>query len=58
MMNIYWFEFFLTVMQGDIGDTGGMVGEELSKQLSLLLLLVYRRAAYLLNYLVFAESSV
>ena len=21
-MNIYWFELFLTVMQGDIGDTG------------------------------------
>ena len=26
MMNIYWFELFLTVMQGDIGDTGWGVG--------------------------------
>ena len=23
MMNIYWFELFLTVMQGDIGHTWG-----------------------------------
>ena len=44
LMNIYWFESFLTVMQGDIGDTvgGGWEGgvvvirfEELNKQLSL-----------------------
>ena len=28
MMNIYWFELFLTVMKGDIGDTGWVGGGE------------------------------
>ena len=42
-MNIYWFELFLRVMQGDIGDTGwggvggGLCGKELGKQLSLII---------------------
>ena len=26
MMKICWFELFLTVLQGDIGDTGGSSG--------------------------------
>ena len=49
-MNIYWFEFFLTVMQGNgnIEDTGGrgeggggagMGGEELGKQLSFIIVI-------------------
>ena len=41
-------------MQGDIGDNGeggGMAGEELGKQLTFVILLVFRKAAHLLNLL-------
>ena len=49
-MNNYWFELFLTVMQEDIVDTGGrrLGGEELCKQLSFVIILVYR-AVHILN---------
>ena len=41
MMTIYRFELFLTVMQGDIGDTwvGGGGGMELGKQLSFVIVI-------------------
>ena len=36
MMNIYWHEWFLRVIHGDIGDTreGGVGVEELGKKLT------------------------
>ena len=52
---IYWFELFLIVMQGDIGEYGGGGGggvgvEKLGKQLSFsTVILVCRKASHPLN---------
>ena len=51
MMNIYLFELFLTVVQGDIGDNvgGGWMVRNWVSSFPLLLLSVYRKAACLIN---------
>ena len=63
-MNIYSFELFLTVMLGNIGDTGGGGGggggdvKEWGKQISFVTVIVYRKAALLFNSLVNGKWSM
>ena len=55
MMNIYWFELYLTVMQGDIRDTGeggggnGESVEELGKHLPFVIVIGVQKTCSLLN---------